>query len=114
MTNNSSGKIVLEGVLNINLDGNPIIIECEGQELKLIFTSYYGIRKFMACLKILQRNFASFNQDHFDRFRLSYYFNDVLIGESNKDLPFSRLGEYIGLCNTKFYFKNLIKSILRQ
>ncbi len=104
----------LKGSLNIILDDNPIKMECEGQCIKLTFTSYYGLRKFILCNKSLnQIIYPCLTKDFVEKLRLSYYINDVLIGESNKDLPYNFLGKYMGLENSKFYLKNFIKTIFQ-
>ena len=114
MKNNLYKRISLDGTLNVNLEGNPLVIECEGQSLKLIFTSYYGLRKFLQCYKCLAHtHFPFIEQIMGDQFRLIYYLNDVLIGESNKGLPNSLIGDYLGVKNTKFYFKNFLSYYFR-
>ncbi len=103
----------LKGSLNINVDHNPVKMECEGQYIKLTFTSYYGLRKFFLCSKAIKQTFQpSVIQDFLKKLKLSYYINDVLIGESNNALPLSLLGKYIGLENTKFYLKNFLFHLL--
>lgn len=104
----------LKGSLNINLDDNPVKIECEGQYIKLTFTSYQGLRKFILCNRSIKQNiYLCFNQEFLKKLKLSYYIKDILIGESNKDLPSSLLGRYMGLENTKIYLKNFLYCCLR-
>lgn len=97
-------KLAFNGSLTASLDDNLIKIDCEGQNVKLTFTSLYGLRRFVQCYRSL-----SPTQTFFKELNLSYYIKDILIGESNHDLPATLLGKYVGLENTKFYPKQILK-----
>ncbi|MBA3238417.1 MAG: hypothetical protein H0T62_08755 [Parachlamydiaceae bacterium] len=104
----------LDGALNIRLDDNPIKMECEGRFIKLTFTSFYGMGKFIRFKRSLNHMIDPFTQKNLETIDFKYYLDDALIGESNEDLPASFVGRYIGLKKTKFYVVNALKQFFKK
>ncbi len=99
----------LRGSLHLELDQHLIKMECEGQSIKLTFSSFNALRRFIAFYRVFNENLFPFlGQDWTRQFLLTYYLTDFLIGESRSDLEPSWLGRYVGLERLKIYPRQLL------
>jgi hypothetical protein len=99
----------LEGYLHLRLDEQVIKIECEGQSVRLTFSSLKALKKFIHFNKVLNQQFSPLStQKWATSLHLTYYLTNFFIGESRSDLQPSWLGSYLGLERSKFYPRQLL------
>jgi hypothetical protein len=104
----------LKGCLHLELDQHLIKMECEGQSIKLTFSSFSALKKCLFFTRMLNgKQFPFLIQDYAEHLKLTYYLNDLLIGESRSDLKPSWLGRYIGLEKSKIYPRQFLTYFLR-
>lgn len=103
----------LHGSLKVNLNHFPIEIECEGQSIRLTFTSVRALKQFFDFNRsIRKQRVVPFIQDQMQQFNWTYYLGPHLIGESRPDLHPTWFGELIGLARSKFYISSFLKHFL--
>lgn len=101
-------NIDLKGSLTLQMDQHVIKIECEGQLIKLIFTSFNSIYHAVHVYRLLNKNFSELNKGKLHNIGFRYYLGTNLIGESDSNLPFSWIGYFLGKEKTKFYPRQLL------
>ncbi len=104
--------INLEGCLYLEVEGQPIKIECTGKCVKIIFSSFKALKNFVRCFQKSEAKFflPLFDKDLLD-LNLKYFLESSLIAESRSDIKSSWLGAYLGLKRSKIYFIEILRYI---
>ena len=106
-------SINLEGCLHLELNQQPIKIDCKGQSIHLTFPSLKALNHFLNFFKapVGDLFFQLFKKDLID-LNLKYYINGFIVGESRSDLKPSWLGKYMGLERSKIYPRQIFNYFL--
>lgn len=108
-------QIVVNGIVDIELDGLPIRLQAKGQEIHVMFSSFTALRRFRRFF--IQRGLSMdqlpsqypINEliNHFDIF---YHLAEDPIARMGPTIKGSWWGRYLGLSRLKFDTKVLIRS----
>ena len=107
-------EIDLKGSLVLKMNQHLIKIECTDRCVRLIFSSFRSLANFICCYRNLKKNHSYLMENFLNRLNFTYYLGNKLIGESNSDLPFSRLGSYLGIEKSQFYPNQLLSYFLSK
>ncbi len=106
-------SLSLQGCLYLILNQQQIKVECKGQSIKLVFSSFKALRNFIYFLKNFKNTlvFQAIKNEisHLD---LKYYINNFIVGQSNADLQPTWLGNYVGLENSKIYPQQIFSYLI--
>lgn len=108
--NNVYTSIDLQGDLDIEWDQHTIKIECKGQFIKLTFSSFTALRKFMAFNRKV--HFPISIQEHMKCFSVDCYLSHILIGEFRPYFKPNWLSFFLNVKHVKIFPKQLIKYFL--
>jgi hypothetical protein len=104
----------LQGHLDLELNQHPIKMECEGQSIKLTFSSFRALLKFIAFYKKFNQQQFSITQKITDQLQLQYFIGKHFVGESHAALHPNWVGRYVGVEKSKVYFPGLLNYFLRR
>ena len=108
MPNNFS-QIQTQGSLNLEINGRLIKIECEGQDVNMIFTSFKALKDFFYYYRTLNEHLLDFlKKDLFNQIKVNYYLQHQLIGQSKPNSTSNWLASFLGLEHTHFYFSRFL------
>jgi len=108
---NNSSEFCLNGTIDLKIDKYHIKIECEGNCVKLLFTSFYSLTKFVYSSLALKKQI---NDHFFDNLYINYYLGDKLIAKSNSKLPQNWFLNYLGMEKFEFYLKPFLSFIFSK
>jgi hypothetical protein len=104
----------LQGCLYLILNQQQIKVECTGQSIKLIFSSFRSVMKFVHFLTASKDEVLfRFIKKELSELNLTYYLNDFIIGQSKSDLKPTWLGGYFGLEKSAIYPRQILNYFLR-
>lgn len=107
MTNPQS-QIDLNGHLRLNIKQHIVEIECAGKLVKVTFTSFQALVRFIYGYQSIHKLFSS-TKRLAQQLDFTYYLESHLIGESNSRLSYSRLGAFFGMENSRIHLSQFVR-----
>ncbi len=105
----------MEGQLNLEMDNQLIQADFQGQSVKLIFTSFYTLKKLLSFFRKMKKViYVSAIHDSSHYLSLTCYIDEFLVFESNPDFKRNWVGRFFGVERSKIFYSQFFLLFLKK